>query len=247
MERCRKAFTSPDYLIKCWAEDGLKNGDTSLLGRKSLLILGGGFRLVPKTLGDIVEDVSGSLHTIRVWRLKDADASIIALAGGSAYVEAVMAMLCLSNVEKIYAMGWCGSLDEKIRPGDILIAYAAVRGDGTTYRYVDLEYPATADPIHVIELYNKLRSRGLQPKLATIYTTSTHLREKEILEKWKGKAQCIECEVSILYIISKLLGIPSVAALVVSDTLIHKYRDVRSTVNVAEKLLRILVEIMKEQ
>ncbi|NPA97933.1 MAG: hypothetical protein GXO43_00990 [Crenarchaeota archaeon] len=63
------------------------------------------FRLVPKNLGDIVEDVSGSLHTIRVWKLKDADASIIALAGGSAYVEAVMAMLCLSNVEKIYAMG----------------------------------------------------------------------------------------------------------------------------------------------
>ena len=241
VERCRKAFTSPDYLIKCWAEDGLINGDTSLLGRKTLLILGGGFSLVPKVLGDIVEDVSGSLHTIRVWRLKEADASIIALAGGSAYVEAVMAMLCLSSVEKIYAMGWCGSLDEEIRPGDILIAYAAVRGDGTTCRYVDPEYPAVADPVHVIDLYHKLRTYGLRPKLSIIYTTSTHLREKEILEKWKGKAQC-----SVLYIISRLLGIPSVAALVVSDTLVHKYRDVYSTVNVAEKLLKILVEIMKE-
>ncbi|NPA99709.1 MAG: nucleoside phosphorylase [Crenarchaeota archaeon] len=177
---------------------------------------------------------------------KNADASIIALAGGSAYVEAVTAMLCLSSVEKIYAMGWCGSLDEEIRPGDILIAYAAVRGDGTTSRYADPEYPAVADPIYVIDLYHKLRTYGLRPKLSIIYTTSTHLREKEILEKWKGKAQCIECEVSVLYVISRLLGIPSVAALVVSDTLVHKYRDVYSTVNVAEKLLKILVEIIKE-
>ena len=52
--------------------------------------------------------------------------------------------------------------------------------------------------------------------------------------------------VSILYIISKLLGIPSVVALVVSDTLVHKYRDVYSTVNVAEKLLKTLVEIIRE-
>ncbi|NPA97934.1 MAG: nucleoside phosphorylase [Crenarchaeota archaeon] len=61
------------------------------------------------------------------------------------------------------------SLDEKIWASDILIAYVAIRGNGTTYCYVDLEYTATADPIYVVELYNKLRCRGLQLKLATIY------------------------------------------------------------------------------
>ena len=80
-------------------------------------------------------------------------------------------------------MGWCGSLDENIRPGDILIAYAAVRGDETTGHYISLEYPAVADPLHVIDLYHKLRRFGLRHKLAMIYTTSTYLREKEILEK----------------------------------------------------------------
>jgi uridine phosphorylase len=47
-------------------------------------------------------------------------------------------------------IGTCGALQKYINLGDIIIATAGVRGDGTSREYFPLEYPAVAD-FHVLE------------------------------------------------------------------------------------------------
>jgi len=47
-------------------------------------------------------------------------------------------------------IGTCGALQKYIKLGDVIIATAAVRGDGTSREYFPLEYPAIAD-FHLLE------------------------------------------------------------------------------------------------
>jgi len=42
-------------------------------------------------------------------------------------------------------IGTCGAMQNWLKPGDIIVATAAVRGDGTTREYIPEEYPAVAD------------------------------------------------------------------------------------------------------
>jgi len=242
MERCRRAFTSSEYWIRCWVEDGLRDRDPKKLGKIAILILGGGFTLIPRALGDSVDDISGAFTTIRVWRLRDADISLLAIGGGSWYVEAALAMLCQSPVERIYALGWCGSVKKDVDIGNIVVAYAAIRGDAASPRYVPLEYPATSDPIDAVDLFRYLKSKGFRTHLGYVYTTSSHMREREILEQWKDLACCIEGEVATLYTIASLLRIPATAALVVSDSLLEERRDPRKTASVTNSLLKAITD-----
>jgi uridine phosphorylase len=43
-------------------------------------------------------------------------------------------------------VGTCGGIQDATRSGDLVIATGAVRGDGTSPEYIDLSYPAVADP-----------------------------------------------------------------------------------------------------
>lgn len=47
-------------------------------------------------------------------------------------------------------IGTCGALQKHVKLGDIIIATAGVRGDGTSREYFPLEYPAVAD-FHMVE------------------------------------------------------------------------------------------------
>ena len=235
-------FRSPRYWIHGWLQDGVRDGDASLLGKVSVIVFGGGFQLIPRLLGNRIEDVSGRIHAIRVWRLRDAPVSLFATAGGPHYVEAVLSILCWSSVRLVYAMGWCGALTEELNTGDVIVAYAAVRGDATSDWYVERGYPAVADPVEAFELAEALGKAGLRTRLGIVYTTSSHMNEKEVVKTWRDKALCVECELATLYTILSLAKIPVAAALVVSDSLVRERKGGREVWEVSRKLIRILVE-----
>jgi len=59
-------------------------------------------------------------------------------------------------------IGTCGSLQKDVHVGDVVIATAAVRGDGTSREYFPLEYPAVAD-FHTVEfLLKSAEERGIK-------------------------------------------------------------------------------------
>ncbi len=233
---------APRYLVEGWVEDAV--GDAKLLGRRVLLVLGGGFRLVPRLLGDRVESIPGRLTTIRAWRLRGADASILALAAGPHYVEAAMAVACEAGVEEAYAVGWCGSLRRSVGIGDVVVAYAAVRGEATSDAYAPPGYPAVADPRLAARLYEAVKAAGLRAHLGIVYTTASHLREERLPEEWGGLAHCVECEVSTFYVIASRIGLPAAAALVVSDSLVEARRDPRATHEATARLIEAILPLL---
>jgi len=65
-------------------------------------------------------------------------------------------------------IGTCGALQEYVKLGDIIIATAAVRGDGTSREYFPLEYPAVAD-FHLLEcLIQAAQARKTNPHVGIV-------------------------------------------------------------------------------
>jgi len=65
-------------------------------------------------------------------------------------------------------IGTCGALQKYVNLGDIIIATAGVRGDGTSREYFPLEYPAVAD-FHLLEcLIKAADARNVDPHVGIV-------------------------------------------------------------------------------
>jgi len=65
-------------------------------------------------------------------------------------------------------IGTCGALQKYVKLGDIIIATAGVRGDGTSREYFPLEYPAVAD-FHLLEcLIQAAEERNVSPHVGIV-------------------------------------------------------------------------------
>lgn len=134
--------------------------------------------------------------------------------------------LHLIGIEKLIRIGTCGGMQLDVLAGDIVIANAAIRQEGTSKEYVPIEFPAVAD----IDLVNALRQSA--QKLGYSYHTGVvqckdsfygqHDSEKmpvsyELMNKWeawiKAGALASEMETAALYIASSTLRMKAAAVL----------------------------------
>jgi uridine phosphorylase len=105
-------------------------------------------------------------------------------------------------------IGTCGSLQKHVHVGDVVIATAAVRGDGTSREYFPLEYPAVAD-FHMLEAMIKAADeRKANPHVGIIRAHDSFYAESKLsnidyLERDKpwieSNVLCTENESSTLF------------------------------------------------
>lgn len=74
-------------------------------------------------------------------------------------------------------IGTCGGMNEKVSAGDLIIATAAVRGEGTSYEYMPSTYPAAADFTAVSALVDAARSLSDQRKGKSWHTGVVHSKD----------------------------------------------------------------------
>ena len=65
------------------------------------------------------------------------------IGGPSAAIA--MEELCNVGADTFIRVGTCGGIDLQVRSGDIVVATAAVRQEGTSREYAPIEFPAAAD------------------------------------------------------------------------------------------------------
>src|SRR5690348_1806901 len=55
-------------------------------------------------------------------------------------------ILCAAGAEVLIRIGSCGSLQDHVKVGDLVIVTGAIRGEGTTSYYVPRNFSTVADP-----------------------------------------------------------------------------------------------------
>jgi uridine phosphorylase len=132
------------------------------------------------------------------------------------------------GVTHLIRVGTSGGMQLNVSAGDIVIAQAAIRQEGTSKEYVPIEFPAVAD----IELTYALKKAADELGYVN-HTGIVHCKDSfygqhdpermpvsyELENKWqawiKAGALCSEMETASLYTVSSTLGLKAAAVLLV--------------------------------
>jgi uridine phosphorylase len=160
-------------------------------------------------------------------------------------------ILCGAGAQTLIRIGSCGSLQEDVRIGDLIIVTQALRGDGTSRYYVAESFATIAHGAIVNALKQAADQLGVRCHLGMIFTTDALFQETpEMIQQLNGQnVSSIDMVTSAFLTIAQVRGKKAGAVLAVSDECLHgKYgfRDPqfvdaeKKTIEVARQALRYL-------
>lgn len=128
-------------------------------------------------------------------------------------------ILCAGGVESLIRVGSCGSLQEKIKIGDLVIVAGAVRGEGTSPYYVPQNFSTVSHPKIVSALTEAAESVKMRYHVGTVFTTDALFQETpEFIEELRQQGiSGIDMVTSAFLTIAQVRHKKAGAILVVSD------------------------------
>jgi uridine phosphorylase len=137
--------------------------------------------------------------------------------------QAVMGMekLIVLGARRIWALGWCGSLQPDLRVGDLIVPREAVSEEGTSKHYpIGGKKRATDEELSRM-LGRALAGEGRSFRMGTVWTTDAPYRETPFKVKaYREKGVLgVEMEMSALMTLAVYRSVRLAAVLVVSDEL----------------------------
>jgi uridine phosphorylase len=160
-------------------------------------------------------------------------------------------ILCAGGAQSLIRVGSCGSLQDHIKIGDLVIVTGAIRGEGTTSYYVPKNFSSVAHPDIVRALEQAAESLKVRYHLGWIFTTDALFQETPelIQELNQQNVSSIDMVTSAFLTISQLRQKKAGAVLTVSDECLYGkfgFRDPKffeaeqKTIEVARQALHYL-------
>ena len=128
-------------------------------------------------------------------------------------------ILCAGGAETLIRIGSCGSLQDHVKIGDLVIVTGAIRGEGTTGYYVPKNFSTLAHPDIVRGLQRAAESLQVRYHLGRIFTTDALFQETPelIQELHEQNVLSIDMVTSTFLTIAQLRTKKAGAMLAVSD------------------------------
>lgn len=123
----------------------------------------------------------------------------------AARLEKMIALGC----RKFIACGGAGVLDPSIPVGHILVPYAAVRDEGTSYHYLPPSREVEASPRAVAAIEATLKKNGCDYTLAKTWTTDAVFRETRAKVRRRRAEGClvVDMEAATFFAVAKFRGV----------------------------------------
>jgi uridine phosphorylase len=160
-------------------------------------------------------------------------------------------ILCGAGAQALIRVGSCGSLQENIKIGDLVIVTGAVRGDGTSRYYVADNFSTVAHGDIIDALTRAADEMKVRYHLGWIFTTDALFQETpEMIHQLNAQnISSIDMVTSAFLTVARIRGKKAGAILAVSDECLHAkfgFRDPqfseaeKKTVEIARHALRYL-------
>ena len=128
--------------------------------------------------------------------------------------------LHMIGVKTLIRVGTCGGMAMDVKTGDLVIAQAAIRAEGTSREYLPVEFPAAADFSVTCALKSAADISGKPSHVGVVHCKDSfygqHSPERmpvcdELASKWKAwlRGGCLasEMETAALFTVSSTLGV----------------------------------------
>ncbi|MFB6205495.1 MAG: nucleoside phosphorylase [Haloglomus sp.] len=131
--------------------------------------------------------------------------------------------LATVGVETFLRVGTTGALQRGIEIGDMVVATAAAKDEGTTKRYEDTAVPAVADHGVVSALVGGARARGEEVHVGPIATDDAFYAETdEYVERWTAAGLLsVEMEAAALFTLARRKELAAGAICTVDGNLVE--------------------------
>jgi uridine phosphorylase len=160
-------------------------------------------------------------------------------------------ILCGAGAQSLIRVGSCGSLQENVKIGDLVIVTGALRGDGTSRYYVSENFSTVAHGEIINALKAAADSLNVRYHLGWIFTTDALFQETpELIRQLNEQnVSSIDMVTSAFLTIAQVRGKKAGAVLAVSDECLYGkfgFRDPafleaeQKTIEVARKALQYL-------
>jgi uridine phosphorylase len=165
-----------------------------------------------------------SLSPFRLYTGKREGNAPIALAGpllGAPQSVMVLEKLIALGTERIWVLGWCGSLQPSIKIGSLVIPTTALCEEGTSAHYQVIEENRQTSPLLTERIENALVRARMPFSKGPVWTTDAIYRETEekIIAYGKRGFLGVEMEMSALISVAAYRSVKLVGLLIVSDEL----------------------------
>ena len=158
------------------------------------------------------------------------------------------------GAKNIIRIGTCGAIQPFLRPGHMIIATGAVRGEHASEEFISMEYPAVADYRVVRALVDACESLDLPYHLGIIRTHDAYYLEspqahgdyRARLQKWIDmRVLALENESSCLFVIAGMQGVRAGTILASGNPIFEPDADNLDWETNVRKMVRAGIEAAK--
>jgi uridine phosphorylase len=165
-----------------------------------------------------------TMNSFDLYQTKDEAEGSITLSGpflGAPQAVIGMEKLVALGAERIWVLGWCGSLQPDLKIGNLIIPTGALSEEGTSRHYpIGDRIPATDQELNN-KLEEALQKKGQSAFRGIVWTTDAPYRETpRKVEKYKNRGiLAVEMEMSALMTLAIYRKVRLAGLLVLSDEL----------------------------
>ena len=143
---------------------------------------------------------------------------ISACSTGIGCPSAAIAVEELANIgaQVFIRVGTAGALQSRIKTGDIVVASAAVRADGTSRNYAPVEYPATADFDVTEALLQAAKRLKRKVHFGPVVSSDSFYGDIDNLRRWSSlNVLAVEMECSVIFTLAMIRRLTAGAILAI--------------------------------
>lgn len=158
------------------------------------------------------------------------------------------------GTKNIIRIGTCGAIQPGLKPGDMIIATGAVRGERASEEFISIDYPAVADFRVVRALIDACKRLGLTYCRGIVRTHDAYYMEspeavgdvKARLQKWIDLGVlALENESSTLFVVAGMQGVRAGTILLSSYPIYEDHPDEEVDPEHIRNLVRAGIEAAK--
>lgn len=206
-----------------WEEQGIVRPvitrNTPRLGDAAVMVAPkGDFELLKSRLKADESDIDRGLYLGNVTGRQGAFCAFGPLVGAP-FAAMVLETLTAWGARRFLFYGWCGSIDEAIAPGEVILPTAAFIDEGTSIHYGYALGDCVPGASNHQRLKSLLTAANLPYREGPIWTTDAVYRETpSTIRRFRQLgALGVEMEVSALFSVARYLQVELDAILIVSD------------------------------
>ena len=196
---------------------GLKRGDVG----RYVLLPGDPARvpMIAAYLDDAQEVAYNREYRTFTGTLNGEKVSVTSTGMGCPSTAIAVEELAMAGADTFIRVGTSGRMQEYIEPGDLVIAWAAIRDEFTSQQYEPLAYPAVADHDVTLALRQAARDRSMRHHVGICQSKDSFYGQhepetmpiaRELQDRWQawvmGGALASEMEASTIFVVSRVLG-----------------------------------------